>query len=173
MVDREMLELNMKCPICLTIADDPCESSCCGHLFCSFCVKKIKYQRCPICRDEDVEFNQNTFVKNLMKEMKVKCKYGCEQLVNLGDLRTHRFNCSDSKFKCSFPKCDFEANKSDSLKHFADKHTDELIVLTENFPSLKSIYDKFSIYNILKKNLIKDKIGDIYEFLKKEGTEIK
>lgn len=173
MVDREMLELNMKCPICLTIADDPCESSCCGHLFCSFCTKKIKYQRCPICRDEDVEFNQNTFVKNIMKEMKVKCKFGCEKLINLCDIKAHRFNCSDSKFKCTLPNCNFEGNKSESLKHFSEKHTDELIILTENFPSLKSIFDKFSIYQIIKKNTIKDKISDIYDFLKRDGADIK
>jgi hypothetical protein len=166
MVDREMLELNMKCPICLTIADDPCESSCCGHLFCSFCVKKIKYQRCPICRDEDVEFNQNTFVKNLMKEMKVKCKFGCEKNVNLNELKIHRFNCNESKFKCGIEKCEFEGNKEDSLKHISEKHIDELMILCENFSSLKNIFDKFSIYNLLKKNSIQDKMNDIHSILK-------
>lgn len=165
MVDREMLELNMKCPICLAIVDEPFESSCCGHLFCSFCIKKIKYQRCPICRDEDVEFNPNIFVKNLMKEMKVQCKYGCDSSINLSDLKIHRFNCSHSKFKCTINSCDFSGTKEESLKHLAQKHTDDLIVLTENFPSMKIILDKFSIYNILKKNSIKDKLNDIYSVL--------
>jgi hypothetical protein len=166
MVDREMLELNMKCPICLSIADDPCESSCCGHLFCNFCVKKIKYQKCPICRDEDVEFNPNTFVKNLMKEMKVQCKFGCSQLINLSELKIHRFICTESKFKCSVDNCNFEGKREESLEHFAESHTDDLVIMTENFSSLKNIFEKLSIYNILQKHNIKDKMKDLYEILK-------
>lgn len=165
-----MLKLNMKCPICLTIADDPCESSCCGHLFCSFCVKKIKYQRCPICRDEDVEFNPNTFVKNFMKEIKEECEFGCMQMISFSDLKIHRFVCCQSKFKCNVPKCEFQGNREHSLKHFSEEHADELIILTENFANLKKIYEKFSIYNLFKKNLLKDKISDIYDFLNKDGT---
>ena len=85
--------------------------------------------------------------------------------VALSDLKIHRFHCNDSKFKCNFPKCEFEGNKKDSLKHFSEIHTDELIILTENFPSLKIIFDKHSIYNILKKHSIKDKMNDIYDVL--------
>jgi hypothetical protein len=165
MVDREMLELNMKCPICLTIADDPCESSCCGHLFCSFCVKKIKYQKCPICRDENVEFSPNIFVKNIMKELKVECRYGCNEIINLSDLKIHRFYCNESKFNCTIEKCEYVGERNDILAHLKEKHCDKIMLMAENFPKLKTIFDKLSIYNVINKYSVKEKIRDICEIL--------
>lgn len=170
MVDREMLELNMKCPICLSIADDPCESSCCGHLFCSFCVKKIKYQRCPICRDENVDFNPNIFIKNIMKELKVKCKYGCNEIITLSDLKIHRFYCNASKFNCTIDKCEFVGNRNEMLAHMKEKHCDKIILVTENFTKLKKIFDKLSIYNVVNKYSVKDKIRDICEILENKNN---
>lgn len=156
-----MLELNMKCPICLSIADDPCESSCCGHLFCSFCVKKIKYQRCPICRDENVDFNQNIFIKNIMKELKVTCKYGCNEIINLSDLKIHRFYCNVSKFTCSIDKCEFVGDRNTILNHLKEKHCDKIILMTEYFTKIKKTFDKLSIYNVINKYSVKEKIRDI------------
>ena len=161
-----MLELNMKCPICLTIAEDAHESSCCGHLFCAFCIKSIKREKCPLCRDPDVQFRPNKFINKIMKEMKVDCKFGCKAIVNLSDLKMHRFYCEAySNFKCTLQNCIFEGKKDDALKHFSEKHPDELIILIENFHNLKSTFEKSSVYNLLKKNSIKDKLSDIYDFV--------
>ena len=154
-MDGEMLEQNLKCPICLTIADEPYETSCCGHIFCNRCIKNIKNLNCPICRSKKVNFRENTFVKVLLNTLIIKCPYGCELSIPLSNSKIHRYQCEVSIFKCSIInsgiKCTYEGTKKDALQHFGEKHSDQMMILAEHFASLKNTYDKHSMFDKLIK----------------------
>lgn len=161
-MDGEMLEQNLKCPICFNIVDEPNETSCCGHLFCAKCVKSLKKQNCPICRSNKVNFRENSFVRNLLSSLLAKCPYGCELKIPLANVKYHRYTCSVSAFKCTIlingQKCKFEGTKNESLRHFAEVHSDQMIILAENFSSLKNSYDKHSMFEKLNKIMLKEKL---------------
>jgi hypothetical protein len=160
-MDGEMLEQNLKCPICLTIAEDPWESSCCGHLFCNRCIKLIKSKKCPICRTKKANFRENSFAKILLNNIMVKCPYGCELTTPLAILKLHRYQCELSVFKCSMRinnlNCNFEGNKKASLEHFKEKHSDYIMLLAEHYPSVKNTYDKCTIIEKYNKNKLKER----------------
>jgi hypothetical protein len=154
-MDSELLQQNLKCPICLTAADEPFETSCCGHIFCSSCIQGITNSKCPICRCERFTFRENKFVKNLLNSIIVKCPFGCEKSIKVSNTKIHRYQCNESIFKCSLKycdlKCNFQGSKKESVIHFSEKHTDQMIVLAEHYASLKSIYDKHSLFDKLIK----------------------
>jgi hypothetical protein len=151
-MENEMLEQNLKCPICLTTADEPVESSCCGHIFCSKCVKTIKHLNCPICRSNNIIFRQNSFVRNLLNTLQVKCPYGCSQMIILNNVKIHRMECEEAIFKCTIYKCKFEGNRTTSEKHFVENHSDQMVILAENYASLKNTFDKHPLIEKLLKN---------------------
>ncbi len=41
---------NLKCAICLDLADTPKQHEDCGKLFCSDCIEKNGDKPCPVCR---------------------------------------------------------------------------------------------------------------------------
>jgi hypothetical protein len=172
-MDGEMLEQNLKCPICFNIVEEPFETSCCGHLFCNKCIKGIKKMSCPICRSNRVNFRENSFVKNLLNTMCSKCPYGCGSSIPLGNIKYHRYQCKVSIFKCSMlingNKCDFEGTKIESMKHFASSHSDNMMMLAEHFSRLKNSYDKLSMFEKLNKITNTEKLEkDSYSFFKSE-----
>jgi hypothetical protein len=153
-----MLQQNLNCPICLSITEDPWESNCCGHLFCNKCIQNVKDRKCPICRTKNTLFRENAFAKIILSNMLVKCPYGCDLVTPVANLKLHKYQCEEATFKCSIEKdCRFEGTKKESIKHFADKHSEKMLILAEHYPSLKSIYDKNSIFEKFNKMKIQEK----------------
>ena len=156
-MDSITLEQNLKCPICLTIADEPYETSCCGHIFCAKCIQAITTKTsCPICRSNNFFFRENTFVKILLNTSNVVCSYGCGLYMPLSQVKLHRYLCEAALFKCSMglngQPCNFEGPKNEALTHFAVVHCDQMVVLAENYSSLKNTFDKSSLVDkIMKK----------------------
>jgi E3 ubiquitin-protein ligase NRDP1 len=143
-MENELLEQNLKCPICLNIVTEPFESSCCGHLFCKKCTKNIT-NICPICRSNKVKFRENAFIKNFMDNIYVDCCYGCEKSLPISQLKVHRFFCEKSTFKCTVNNCNVEATKNEIFKHMKECHSDQMVILAEHYASVKNIFDKHSL----------------------------
>lgn len=150
-MDNEILQQNLRCPICLAIADDPYESSCCGHLFCNKCIKSIKHLNCPICRSSRVNFRENFFIRNLFNNVGVICPYGCKKSIQISHSKLHRYECEEAMFKCEINNCQYEGKKDEATQHFLDEHCDQMVILSENFASLKNTYDKHSIFDKINK----------------------
>ena len=47
---------DLKCAICLEVAQDPTQHGKCGKLFCSECIDKNGNMPCPICRAENPQY---------------------------------------------------------------------------------------------------------------------
>jgi hypothetical protein len=147
---KVLTEQDLKCPICYLIAEEPHETSCCGHLFCEECIKGIQYKPCPICRKFSFVFQENTFIKELFKKVKIDCPSGCDIKVAISDLRLHRYECEAAVFKCSIDNCNYEGKKSDATTHCLEKHGDYMIMMLEDYKSIKNIFDKHSLYDKLQ-----------------------
>lgn len=155
-MDIYTLEQNLKCPICLNIAEDPYESTCCGQIFCGKCITSIGLNKCPICRSVKV-LRRNTFARKLLDEIKVICIYGCEAFVPISKMKEHRLNCNESIFKCTIDGCKYSGKRIDLGNHMLEIHSNLLIVLAEQYENIGIIFDKFSSRPNELKNTIKIK----------------
>jgi hypothetical protein len=149
-MNKQIHEQELKCPICYHIVEEPNETSCCGHLFCKGCVKMIKHKSCPICRSTSYIFRENLFIKELFKKTKITCPYECNAIISISELRTHRYECENAKYKCAIEGCTFEGKKEDSVNHCFEKHADYFIMMLEDFSLMKSTFEKHSLYNKLQ-----------------------
>ncbi|KAL0221730.1 hypothetical protein RCL1_001584 [Eukaryota sp. TZLM3-RCL] len=81
---------NFECPICLNICLNPVETSCCHYLFCSSCQLT---GACPMCRQANVSFTVNHFVRRVLHSLPINCFY-CNHKTTRGDLVVHLRSCS-------------------------------------------------------------------------------
>jgi hypothetical protein len=149
-MNKEIHEQDFKCPICYHIVEEPNESSCCGHLFCHGCIKTIKHKACPICRSSSFIFRENMFVKELFKKTQIDCSYGCSTKITISELRTHRYECQCAQYKCSIEGCDYEGKKEDAVTHCIEKHAEYMIMMLEDFTTMKATFEKHSLYEKLQ-----------------------
>ncbi|MCQ2816292.1 MAG: hypothetical protein MJ252_03400 [archaeon] len=158
--EKEIIEANLKCPICLNIVQNPWETSCCGHLFCERCMKSITGSHCPLCRDNKFKFRKNIFASKLLEELDTKCPYGCNKMIKYSNIKLHKYECENSQFKCSIDNCKFEGRKDESLKHLIEAHGDLLAIISEKYSNLKFVYDKFDIFGKIEQNNLEDAKGE-------------
>lgn len=158
--EQEIIEANLKCPICLNIVQNPWETSCCGHLFCERCMKNIQGGHCPLCRDSKFKFRKNTFAAKLLDELDTKCPYGCEKKIKFSHIKLHKYECENSKFKCTIDNCKFEGTREDAHKHLIESHADLLAIISEKFSNVKFIYDKLEIFGKIESDNVEDAKGE-------------
>ena len=152
-IDNQILLDNFKCPICLEIVEEPWETSCCGNLFCEKCILSYMSNQCPICRTKNFKTKKNNFAKLLIKEYEgnFSCPHGCNKKIKLNEFKEHKYNCDDVIFKCNINKCKFEGKRKNSLEHLINCHEDTIALLSENFESLKNVFQKIDIFEKLIK----------------------
>ena len=116
------LPVDLRCPVCLSVLKDPCQTSC-GHRFCSQCIENIKKNSpnpvCPIDRQriEDGVF-PDMAAKMQIKKLKVHCthvKKGCTWIGDMSDKETHLRVCFHSVRIC--PLCSVSLNASEFEQH--------------------------------------------------------
>ncbi len=88
----------VNCPICLNIIEDPVQCDKCQHYFCSECIKQLN--KCPF-RCENNSYIPSLNCKNLLSELKIKCKCGKE--FGYDFIKKHKEEeCSQADFKKSY-----------------------------------------------------------------------
>ena len=71
----EGIKSMINCLVCLNIVKDPVQCDKCQHYFCSGCIKNLNI--CPLrCRDN--KYIPSIACKQLLSELKIKCKCGKE-----------------------------------------------------------------------------------------------
>ena len=95
------------CPLCLDIAEEPHQFTCCGHHICKMCGDKIKQQattpRCPMCRhNECTMLPDKYFQRNTLNTLSIWCTDGCGQEVELGQLKNHLTQCPYVQEDCPY-----------------------------------------------------------------------
>ena len=121
--EPDLLE-ELKCSICLELADNPRQTTC-GHLFCKGCVDKgasadFKFEECPICKSESPILFPDQRTTLQVRNFKVKClnsKSGCNWKGDLGDCEKHQKEICQFEFLSCPWGCDERLQRSLLASH--------------------------------------------------------
>ncbi|XP_065902684.1 TNF receptor-associated factor 4-like [Dysidea avara] len=101
------------CNICHLPSRDPYLTTCCGHVFCKFCLDCVKNpvtvskSVCPVCREEEFSAYVNKQLDREIRNLHVTCtntERGCEWQGELNHINNHLGNSDGCQFedvKCS------------------------------------------------------------------------
>ena len=122
------MEEEFTCPICLEVAEDAVETSCCHHIYCQKCIDDmpVSMRRCPQCRSLFTA-NVTYVVRRMIGNLSVNCPYQCNSKITRSELEAHKINCLKNVYQCPAPHCTFKAAKDTFANHLIDKHKDELV----------------------------------------------
>ena len=95
------------CRICFELLKDAYQTTCCGNHICSNCTEQLKCipnVKCPHCRHDNFEANEDKFFSRQLLNLKVYCYYhkeGCTWTGELRGLEQHvTTNCNKGVRKC-------------------------------------------------------------------------
>jgi len=140
---------HLKCTVCLEIAIDASESSCCHNIYCESCltISKTQNNNCPTCREQNFEIVPSHLGRRLIRTIPTSCPFKCEAKITYGDLENHKKNCSNRVYKCGETGCeDFQGDNKSYTQHIISKHSDKII------PAIEAMIasNKFTKSGILK-----------------------
>ena len=86
--------LQIECPLCLDLLEEPCLIGCCRYKFCRECVVQVKNadQPCPLCGKQDFPFMRERGLERFLNGLEVWCPHrlkGCEWKMERGKLKEH------------------------------------------------------------------------------------
>lgn len=122
------MEDEFNCSICLEIAENAVETSCCHHLFCEVCLNRHKSDECPQCR-RHFKALVSHIPRRIIGNMPTTCPYdNCGVSLCRADLSEHQRHCDKRTYTCPKENCDFPAgNKTGFLLHLIDTHGDMIV----------------------------------------------
>ena len=123
--ERDMEE-EFTCPICMDVAEDAVETSCCHHIFCEECLVDVRNNCCPQCR-APLSAQPSHLARRLIGNMPVACPYKCDAKVTRSELKSHSNNCPQRMYDCPSPKCGFKALKEEFANHLFNEHKDVIV----------------------------------------------
>ena len=113
-----------QCPICLEIAREPVETSCCHHWYCVYCFLKLLDQNeenkhwishlhratCAVCRTWTAgsSSTMNPKIGRILqyKNIRVKCPFNCGYSGKINEVAFHEdLACPRRPIHCPFPHC--------------------------------------------------------------------
>ena len=133
-VDEIPKELQTECSICLHVLRDPHMVECCGHRFCSGCIKSVlrEFNVCPLCNSKQPRTVADKQLSRSLKEKKVRCTHredGCKWVGELAALDEHleltrrTGGCRSRFMKCRYCRVDFAKNKLEDHETICLKRT--------------------------------------------------
>ena len=155
------MENYFNCFNCKELIDIVFESKCCGKLYCHNCKIKLMNTHCLKC-DKILELQRNIFAQRLLKNINVRCKYGCGLISSYDKMKEHLLICDKKIYNCSWDNLkknqisninNFKGYKKDISEHMKNKHPKILIFFMENYKVFEN-----GINKILNKNI--DKMND-------------
>ena len=154
------MEKYFNCFNCKELINIVFESKCCGILYCHNCKSKLINTQCLKC-DKPLELQRNIFAQRLLKNINVKCKYGCGITLTYDKMKEHLLICDKKIYICSFDNIKndgkdekvFKGFKKEMIDHMVKQHPKILLFFMENSKTFQKQIDK-----ILNKNI--DKMND-------------
>lgn len=154
------MEKFFNCFNCKELIDIVFEGKCCGKLYCHKCKNKLTNTQCLNC-DKPLELQRNIFAQRLLKNINVKCKYGCGTILTYDKMKEHLLICDKKIFICSFDNINNNQQKKDNFKgyrkevieHMIKEHSKIMLFLMDNYKAFEK-----SIDILLNKNI--DKMND-------------
>ena len=152
------MEKYFNCFNCKELINVVFESKCCGILYCHNCKNKLINTQCLKC-DKPLELQRNNFAQRLLKNINVKCKYGCGLTLSYDKMQEHILTCDKKIYVCSFDNItnnknennNFKGYKKEIVDHMVKQHPKILLLFMENYKN----FEKWYIYGILKNGEIR------------------
>ena len=109
------------CPICCMVAKQPQQTTCCGRIYCSACLKEYmkRSNKCPTCRQDVVMF-KDLVSERRIKNLHVSCenkRNGCKWMGKLRELSDHVAQCDFTMVTCSNEGC-----SKHLFRHMVEQH---------------------------------------------------
>ena len=109
-------QIEIECPVCLSILTDPHLVTCCGHNFCGSCIERVKASdgSCPMCKEKEYQSFVDKKCLRIINGLEVYCinkKKGCQWKGELKNMSTHlnkekrEGDCQYEEVKCRYEKC--------------------------------------------------------------------
>ena len=153
------MEKYFNCFNCKELINVVFESKCCGILYCHNCKNKLNNTQCLKC-DKPLELQKNNFAQRLLKNIKVKCKYGCGLTLSYDKMQEHTLTCDKKIYVCSFDNItnnknennNFKGYKKEIVEHMIKQHPKILLLFMENYKNFEKTVDKLLNKNVDKMN---------------------
>lgn len=101
----KLIEQNVICPICSGVLISPIQCLGCENCFCQTCIEDWKKRQgdnnCPF-KCNNPTFKNSRMIKNILSNVKFKCKNGCKEEIPYLELENHY------KEKCHNNKTDYK-----------------------------------------------------------------
>lgn len=134
--------LPYKCEICQNIPyyEDAIETICCGHLYCSACLKEKTSLggNCPFCKTTYKTNQHSKFISKILSEFKISCpmRGRCKWQGKWKDLSNHIEECEESFRYCNYRKfgCEFSGTFKECKEHEEkemEKHFNQVLEFNE------------------------------------------
>ena len=96
----ERVKENAICSICQGLVYQPKQCQVCENSFCKMCIDEWlkKKNNCPF-RCKNPRFRESRVIKNLLEKLKIKCPFGCDDIIQYGDLDSHKGTCINTSYK--------------------------------------------------------------------------
>ena len=153
------MEKYFNCFNCKELINVVFESKCCGILYCHNCKSKLINTQCLKC-DKPLELQRNNFAQRLLKNINVKCKYGCGLTLPYDKMKEHILTCDKKIYICSFDNINntnnennnFKGYKKEMIEHMIKQHPKILLFFMENYKNFEKTVDKLLNKNVDKMN---------------------
>ena len=153
------MEKYFNCFNCKELINVVFESKCCGILYCHNCKNKLINTQCLKC-DKPLELQRNNFAQRLLKNINVKCKYGCGLTLSYDKMQEHILTCDKKIYVCSFDNItnnknennNFKGYKKEIVDHMVKQHPKILLLFMENYKNFEKTFDKLLNKNVDKMN---------------------
>jgi len=106
---RDILEENIRCPICTDIFRSPTEIPCCNKTFCFHCLSQCYENNatCPTCRSnfDMSQCRANKFCNSLLSKLNVDClnkQRGCKRKYRFDEHEDHKSICEYELIPCKW-----------------------------------------------------------------------
>ncbi len=122
-VDEQSVLQDYKCILCLSVARDPKQFTCCGKIVCTICLERCIHNfrgpsgssapACPHCRDGNWESFSDRRSHQKIISLKVQCTYSHNGCIWVGELKTFE--------ERHYPDCVFQVTECPDCKENVPK----------------------------------------------------
>ena len=113
---------DLECGICLDLATEAVETTCCHQIFCESCLGGV--ETCPMCRKALIA-TPSVIIRRIIGRLPVPCTF-CGATVERGSIKAHLLVCTERNLTCVVEWCDFKAKNEQLLAHTVEAHSAEL-----------------------------------------------
>ena len=122
------MEEELACSICLEVAENAVETSCCHHIFCEKCLRRVLERECPQC-SKYFDILVSHVARRIIGNMPATCSFNeCGMVLTRSNVKEHEQLCTYRVYVCSSPNCSFRGEKKEYLSHLFKEHEDDIFV---------------------------------------------